>query len=111
MIDQSATVDITWLKDLGPKIGLTPLDEIPRLLLEHGVLVGDRNEFFVAETFRICDIGKVWIPLLAEFTNDQRLVKVVLFQERLRIVVAVDVDLGQGIVHGRILRVGLNPGL
>ena len=111
LVDQGTAVGVFWLKDLTPKVGLTPLDQVPRLLLEHRVLVGDCNKFVVAETFCICDVREVWVPLLAEFTDDQRLVKIVLLQERLRVVVAVDVNLGQGVVHGGILRAGLDPGL
>ena len=55
--------------------------------------------------------GEVWVPFLAEFSNDQRLVEVVLLQERLGVVVAVNVDIGQGVVHGGILRASLNPNL
>lgn len=104
-------MNVVWLKDLSPKIRFTPLDEVPRLLLEHRVLIGDRNKLVVTEALCVRNIGEVWIPLLAEFTDDQRLVKVVLLQERLRVAVAVDVDLGQGVVHGRILRAGLYPSL
>jgi hypothetical protein len=104
-------MDVFWLKDLTPKIRLTPLDEVPRLLLEHRVLVGDRNKLVVTEALCVRNVGEVWIPLLAEFTDDQRLVKVVLLQERLGVVVAVDVNLGQGVVHGGILRAGLDPSL
>ena len=111
LIDQSATMDIVWLKNLSPKIRLAPLDEVPRLLLEHRVLIGNRNEFVVTEALCVRDVGKVWIPLLAEFTDDQWLVKVVLLQERLGVVVAVNVNLGQGVVHGGILRTGLDPSL
>ena len=96
---------------MSPKIRLAPLDEVPRLLLEHRVLIGDCNELVIAETLRVRNIGKVWIPLLAEFTDDQWLVKVVLLQERLGVVVAVNVNLGQGVVHGGILRAGLDPSL
>jgi len=111
LIDQSTTMDIVWLENLSPKIRLAPLDEIPRLLLEHGVLIGDRDEFVVTEALCVRDVGKVWIPLLAEFTNYQWFVKVVLLQERLGVVVAVNVDLGQGVVHGGILRASLDPSL
>lgn len=109
LVDQGTTVDVVRLKDLSPKIRLTPLDEVPRLLLEHRVLIGDRNKLVITEALCVRNVGEVWIPLLAEFTDDQRLVKVVLLQERLGVAIAVDVDLGQGVVHGRILRAGLHP--
>ena len=111
LVDQSATMDVVWLKNLSPKISLTPLDKVPRLLLEHRVLIGDRNELVITEALCVRNVGKVWIPLLAEFADDQRLVEVVLLQECLRIVVAVNVNLGQGVVHRGILGVGLDPSL
>ena len=104
-------MDVVWLKDLTPKIRLTPLNKVPRLLLEHRVLVGDRDKLVVAEALRIRDVGEVWVPLLAEFSDDQRLVKVVLLQERFGVIVAVDINLGQGIVYWGILRTGLDPSL
>ena len=111
LVYKSSAVDVVRLKNLAPKVRLTPLDEVSCLLLEHRVLVGDRNEFVVTETLRVRDVGKVWVPLLAEFTNHQRFVKVVLLQERLWVIVAIDINLGQGVVHGRILGAGLDPGL
>ena len=104
-------MNIVWLKDLSPKIGFTSLDEIPRLLLEHRVFIGNRNKLLVAEALCVRDVGEVWIPLLAEFTDDRGLIKVVLLQECLGVIVAIDVNLGQGVIHGRILRTGLYPSL
>ena len=111
LIDQSTTMDIARLKDLTPKVCLTPLNEVPCLLLEHRIFVGDRDELVVTKALRVCNVRKVWVPLLAEFANDQRLVKVVLLQERLGVVVAIDVNLGQSVIHGGILRAGLNSSL
>ena len=44
-------------ENLGPKVGFTALDEISGLLLEHGVVIGNRDKFVVAKTFRISDIS------------------------------------------------------
>jgi len=104
-------MDVARLKDLSPKIRLTSLDEVPRLLLEHRVLIGDCDKLVVTEALCVRNICEVWVPLLAEFTDDQGLVEVILLQERLGVVVAVDVNLGQGVVHGGILRSGLDPSL
>ena len=104
-------MDVVRLKDLSPKVRLTPLDEVPPLLLEHRVFIGDRNKLVVTEALCVRDVGEIWIPLLAEFADDQGLVKVILFQESLGVVVAVNVDLGQGVVHRGILRAGLDPSL
>ena len=52
LIDQSTTMDISCLKDLTPKVCLTPLNEVPCLLLEHRIFVGDRNELVVTKALR-----------------------------------------------------------
>ena len=44
-------------KNLGPKLGITTLDEISGLLLEHGIVVGNQDKFVVAKAFRISDIS------------------------------------------------------
>ena len=108
LINEGTTVDIALLKDLGPKIRLTPLDEVPRLLLEHRILVGDRDKLVVAEALCIRNVGEIWIPLLTEFTDNQRLIKVVLLQERLGVVVTIDVNLGQSVVYRGVLRASLD---
>ena len=50
--------------------------------------------------------GKVWVPFLAVLAHHLAVVMLVLAQETLRIVVAIDVDLGESIVGG-----GLNTAL
>lgn len=62
-------MDVIRCKNLGPKLRLATLHEIACLLLEHGVLIGDRDELFVTESFRIRDVREVWIPGLTEFAN------------------------------------------
>lgn len=70
LINQSPTMDIITNKDLSPKIGLATLDQISSLMLEHRVVVCDRNKFIIAKTLCIGDIRKVWIPSLAELSDD-----------------------------------------
>lgn len=77
LVDELAPVDVVRNEDLCPKLGLAPPDEVPGLLLEHRVLIGDRNEFVVAETFRVGNVRKVGITLLAELANYQRLVQLI----------------------------------
>jgi len=47
--------------------------------------------------------GQVGVPLLAVLAHHAAVVEGVLPQEALGVVVAVDVDLGQGVVGGRLL--------
>ena len=58
--------------------------------------------------------GQVGVPLLTVLAHHPAVVVRVLPQEALRVVVAVDVDLGQGVVGGRLLAAlvdaGLQPG-
>ena len=62
-------------EDLSPKIQLTTFDEIPSLLFVHRVIIRNSDELFVAEALGVGDIRKVGIALLAEFTNNQRLIQ------------------------------------
>ena len=49
-------MDIVMNENLGPQVWLTALDKISSLLLEHGVVVGNRDQFVVAKTFGISNI-------------------------------------------------------
>jgi hypothetical protein len=40
-------VDIVLNEDLGPKLGLTALDKVACLLLEHGIVIGYGDELLV----------------------------------------------------------------
>jgi hypothetical protein len=40
-------VDVVLDEDLGPKLGLTALDEISSLLFEHGIVIGDGDELLI----------------------------------------------------------------
>jgi len=64
-------VEIIGNKNLGPKLRLATLHEITGLLLEHCVVVGDGDQFIVTESFCVCDISKVRIPLLTELFDDK----------------------------------------
>jgi hypothetical protein len=57
MTHECATMDILVNENLSPKVGLTALDEISGLLLEHGVVTGNRDKSVVAKTFGINNIG------------------------------------------------------
>ena len=75
LINESATVEVITCENLRPELELTTLDEVPSLLLEHRVLIGDRNELFVAEALRVCDIRKVGVTRLAELADHERLIQ------------------------------------
>ena len=59
---------------MGPKIQLAALDEVSSLMFEHRVVVGDRDELLVAETFSIRNEREIWIALLAVFPNNERFI-------------------------------------
>lgn len=115
-------MQIVGCENLCAKIRLATFDKIPCLLLEHRVLVRDRNELIVAQPLRIRYVREVRIPGLKEPSDDQWLVKlrseirtlfdnlkefrethVVLLQESFRFAIRVDVDLRKGIVNSGIL--------
>ena len=54
---------------------MTALDQVRSLLLEHGVIVSDRDQLIVAKTFSIGDVCKVRIAGLAELSDHQWLVQ------------------------------------
>lgn len=78
LVDQCSTVNVVGDEDLTPKIGLTALYEIACLLLEHSIVICDRNKLLITEAFRICNVCQVGIASLAEFTDYQRFVKLYL---------------------------------
>ena len=75
LVNELATMDIVWHKDLCPKLKLTTLYQVPSLLLEHRVLIGNVDKFFVAEALCVSDICQVRIPRLAKLSNNKRLVE------------------------------------
>ena len=64
-------------KHLSPEFGLATLDEVPSLLLEHRVLIGDSNKLIVTEAFSIRDVRQVRVALLAELSDNERLVELI----------------------------------
>lgn len=72
------------------------------------------NEFLVTLSSLVGHAGQVGVPLLTVLAHHAAVVVGVLTQEALRVVVTVDVDLGQGIVGSRLLTAlvdtGLQPG-
>ena len=75
LVDELATVNVVVNKDLGPKLRLATLYEVPSLLLEHRVIIGDGNQLIVTEALSICNVRKVRIASLAELANNEWLVQ------------------------------------
>ena len=75
LIDELSTMDIIGNKNLRPELELTTLDEVTGLLLEHGVLIGDRDELFIAEALRVRNVGEIRISSLAKLANNKRFVQ------------------------------------
>lgn len=75
LIDELTAVCVVLHEDLRPEFRLTTFDKITGLLLEHRVVVGDRNKLVVAEAFGISDVGQIGITGLAELANNQRFIQ------------------------------------
>ena len=71
-------MNVVRVEDLRPKLELTTLDKVPRLLLEHGILVRDVNELVIAEALRVRDVGEVGVAGLAELANHERLIQLLI---------------------------------
>jgi hypothetical protein len=106
LVDEGALVEVVVVENLRPEFEPSPLDEVTSLVLEHLVVVGDGDELVVAEAFGVGDVGEVRVALLAVLSDDERVVDVVLLEERLRVLVRVDVDLGESVVDGGLLLTG-----
>lgn len=75
LINQLATVKVSPIENLRPKIWLASLDEITRLLLEHRVLVGNGDELVITEPFCIGNVREVRVALLAELSDNHGVVE------------------------------------
>lgn len=99
-----------------PKCSITTTNEITSLVLEHGILTRDMNQLIIALALFITNVGKVWISQFTMFAdgawfivlNDMFIpcpcssffytTHLVLLEEWFRVVVGINVNLGQGIV-------------
>lgn len=71
----------------------------------------DIDEFLVTLSSLVGHAGQVGVPLLTVLAHHAAVVVGVLTQEALRVVVTVDVDLGQGIVGSWLLTALMDTGL
>lgn len=60
-------------ENLGPGIWLTTFGQIVGLYFERRIIVDNRDELVITETFSIGGVCKVKIACFAEFSNYQRL--------------------------------------
>lgn len=70
LVNKLTAVVIAGRENLCPKLGLTTLDEVTRLLLEHRVLVRNRDELLVTEALGIRDVSQVRVACLAELADN-----------------------------------------
>jgi hypothetical protein len=70
LVNELATMYVLVNKDLCPKLWLTTFHKVTGLLFEHGVIIGDCNEFIVAEALGISNVRQVRVTFLAELPND-----------------------------------------
>jgi hypothetical protein len=68
-------VHVIRLQNLSPEFRLTPFNEIPSLLLEHRILVGNGNELVVTEALCIRNVRQIRITSFTELPNNERFVK------------------------------------
>jgi len=87
LINKLSSVGIVLPKDEAPNFGISTFKEVTSLGSEHGVLIGDVDELKVVLSLAIRNIGQVGIPLLAVFTDRERLIEVVLFKELFGVIV------------------------
>lgn len=57
-----------------PELESPALDEVASLVLEHRVVVRNRDKLFIAEAFGVGDVGEEGIALLAVLADDERVV-------------------------------------
>ena len=71
-----------------PDLGVGAVEQVARLGSEHGVFIGDRDEFQVVLALLICDEGQVRVTLLAVLANDQSIILIILLEEAFWVIVA-----------------------
>ena len=69
------------------------------------------DQLFVTLAPLVGYAGKVRVPLLAVAPHDPAVIELVLLQVAFRVVVAVDVDLGQSVVGSRLLNTLMHTAL
>ena len=100
LIDELAAELVALVEHFDPQLGIPALNQIARFRFEQRVVVADFDQFTVALAALVGHAGQMRIAFLAVFAHHAAVVEAILLEEALGVVVAVDVNLGQGIVGG-----------
>ena len=85
---------VVGTQNKAPQLWVSYLEEITSLGLEHGVLIGNIDELQVILTLSIGDVGKIWVSLLAVFTDSERIILIILLEKLLGVIVTSKVSYG-----------------
>jgi len=110
LVNKRATVHVVGAENVVPDLQVLTFEQVTSLCSEHGIVVGDLNKLEVVLALAVGNVGEVGVALLAVFTNNHGVVHIILLEELLRIVVAVDVDLGKSVVDSLLCVASLESG-
>jgi hypothetical protein len=71
-------VHVVLIENKVPDLRIRTVKEIAGLRLEHSVLVCDVDQLEIILTLLVSDVRKIWVPLLAVLSDNQRIVLIVL---------------------------------
>jgi hypothetical protein len=74
LINQLSTIAVALLQNVLPQSGISSMDKIACLMLEHGVFIGNVNELIVTLSLLVTDVCEIRISLFAVFTNETRII-------------------------------------
>jgi hypothetical protein len=74
LINKLSTVGVALLQNVLPQSGISSVDKITCLVLEHGVFIGDVNELIVALSLLVTNVCEIRISLFAVFTDETRII-------------------------------------
>ena len=104
LVDEHALVRVVVRQDLGPQVEVHAVAEVASLRLEERVLVGALHEVVVALAAGVRHHRQIRVALLAVLAHNGAVIERVGVEEVLRVLVGVDVDFGDGVVHRGVLR-------
>ena len=104
---------IVLIQNLSPKVKVSPLNKVDGLLLPESFSVGELNQLIITVTpiSLVSSVGKMGILLFTVLTNDLGVKVMVLNEELLRVLMEINVQLGNGVMDGWGLVTFLDPGL
>jgi hypothetical protein len=74
LINELATVSVALLQNVLPQSGISSMNQVASLVLEHGVFVCDVDQLIVTLSLLVTNEGEVRISLLAVLANEARIV-------------------------------------